>query len=63
LRARATGDRFGHARAGGDRRARSVPAPRFLAVPLAALIDGKQPDDLVFTMRSDAPLRPSLPSD
>jgi hypothetical protein len=37
--------------------ARSVPIPRFLALMLATLIMGKQPDDLVFTTPSGAPLR------
>jgi integrase len=37
--------------------ARTVPIPRFLALLLAALIMGKQPDDLVFTTPSGAPLR------
>ena len=36
---------------------RSAPIPRFLAARLAVLIDGKRPDDLVFTAPSGAPLR------
>jgi integrase len=38
-------------------RMRSVPIPRFLAVLLAAFVNGRQPDDLVFTTGSGAPLR------
>jgi integrase len=30
--------------------ARTVPVPRFIIVDLAAAVDGKRPDDLVFTM-------------
>jgi integrase len=29
---------------------RTVPVPRFIIIDLAAAIDGKRPDDLVFTM-------------
>lgn len=37
--------------------ARTVPLPRFLAAELAALVEGKHPDDLVFTTVSGTVLR------
>jgi integrase len=37
--------------------ARTVPLPRFLVAELAALVEGKNPDDLVFTTASGTVLR------
>jgi integrase len=36
---------------------RTVPVPRFIAVELAAAVNGKRPDDLVFTMPGGSVLR------
>jgi len=36
---------------------RTVPLPRFVAVELAAGVDGKRPDDLVFTMPGGSVMR------
>jgi integrase len=36
---------------------RTVPVPRFVAAELAAAVDGKRPDDLVFTMPGDSVMR------
>ena len=36
---------------------RTVPLPRFVAAELAAAVDGKRPDDLVFTMPGGSVMR------
>lgn len=36
---------------------RTVPVPRFVAAELAAVVDGKRPDDLVFTMPGGSVMR------
>jgi hypothetical protein len=49
--------RFGQLGTPKSHQSRTVPLPRFVAVELAAGVDGKRPDDLVFTMPGGSVMR------